>query len=112
MRVPVGHRVVGEPERGRGGHDHRVAMRHERMVVGIAGRPATARRRYRPPNSSAFADQTSATGLEPWYGGRSSDESTPTSASAPEHEPALGQIGQLRLEHAEVPAQERVDRPA
>ncbi len=27
---------------------------------------ATARRRNRPPYSSAFADHTSATGLEPW----------------------------------------------
>ena len=25
-----------------------------------------------PPYSSAFADHTSATGFEPWYGGRSS----------------------------------------
>src|SRR5215212_7494765 len=32
----------------------------------------TARRRNRPPYSSALADHTSATGFEPWYGGRSS----------------------------------------
>src|SRR4051812_37967685 len=35
---------------------------------------ATARRRKPPPYSSAFEDHTSATGLEPWYGGRASGE--------------------------------------
>ena len=35
---------------------------------------ATARRRNRPPYSSAFCDHTSATGFAPWYGGRSSGD--------------------------------------
>ena len=35
---------------------------------------ATARRRYRPPYSSALQDHTSATGFAPWYGGRAAGD--------------------------------------
>ena len=36
--VALGHRLVGEAERRRRGDDHRVPVRHERVVVGVAGR--------------------------------------------------------------------------